>query len=302
MKTSQRLPSWFHQPIPRLEKIKAVKESLGERNLHTVCQSSHCPNLGCCWERGVATFMILGDICTRRCRFCAVLPGTPKAVNSGEPKAIAEAVKRLHLDYVVVTSVTRDDLKDKGANHFLKTISETRLLNPQTKIEVLIPDFSADASLIEMVAQARPEVMAHNIETVRRLTPILRPQADYDRSLSVLRIIKEIDPQIVVKSGLMLGLGETVDDVDQAMKDLRFHGCDILTIGQYLAPSKTSRHVPIEKFISLQEFEDYKEKALALGFKYVLSGPLVRSSYLAKEAYQASQEFVGCPSLEKVCS
>ncbi|MCX5681946.1 MAG: lipoyl synthase [Candidatus Omnitrophica bacterium] len=290
MERTQRLPVWFRQSVPRAATIKALRDSFDELGLNTVCRSSHCPNLGQCWEKGVATFMILGDVCTRRCRFCAVSNGLPKAVNPDEPKVLAQAVKKLGLEYIVITSVTRDDLEDKGAGHFSKTIIALRLLNPEIKIEILIPDFSADVNLIKIVAQARPEVIAHNIETVRRLTAILRPQADYDRSLSVLRMIKESNPQIVVKSGLMLGLGETADEIDQTMKDLFLNGCDILTIGQYLSPSRDSRHVRVGKFISLQEFADYKDKALSLGFKYVLSGPLVRSSYLAKEAYQGCLE------------
>jgi len=292
MEKVQRLPEWFRQSVPRADRLKALKSSFDEFGLNTVCQSSQCPNLGQCWDKGVATFMILGDVCTRQCRFCAVQSGVPKAVNLDEPFAIAQAVKKLNLDYVVITSVTRDDLDDKGAGHFFETVIEARRLNPETKIEVLIPDFLADRKLIEMVIQARPAVIAHNIETVKRLTPMLRPQADYARSLSVLKIIKEVNPEIVIKSGLMLGFGETEIDIDETMKDLLLHGCDILTLGQYLAPSKTSRHVKVEKFISLQEFEQYREKALALGFKCVLSAPLVRSSYLAKEVYE------GC--LEKV--
>jgi lipoic acid synthetase len=230
--------------------------------------------------------MILGDVCTRSCRFCAVETGEPQAINLGEPKAIAQAVKKFGLDYVVITSVTRDDLKDKGAEHFFNTIIETHSLNPDIKIEVLIPDLLGDRRLIEIVAQAQPAVIAHNIETVRRLTPMLRPQADYDRSLSVLRIVKDIAPEIITKSGLMVGLGETEDDVIATMNDLVFHGCEILTIGQYLAPSTGYRHMRVKEFVSLEKFEQYKDKALSVGFKHVLSAPLVRSSYLAKEAYE----------------
>ncbi len=203
------------------------------------------------------------------------------------------AIKKLGLDYVVVTSVTRDDLKDQGASVFVETIKQVRVLNPGIKIEVLVPDFLGQRKHVEQVALASPEVMAHNIETVRRLTPLLRPQADYKRSLSLLKMIKEINSGIVVKSGMMVGLGETFSEVKEAMQDLHLAGCDILTIGQYLAPSKTARHIPVERFVLPEEFEGYREKALAMGFKHVVSGPLVRSSYLAKEAYQEC--------LEKVC-
>lgn len=290
MQKTERLPLWFHQPLPSAERVSALQGSFEKFGIHTVCQSAHCPNLGSCWGKGVATFMILGDTCTRQCRFCAVQGGSPKDVNPDEPLAVAQAVKKFGVDYVVITSVTRDDLVDQGAKHFVKTISEIRSLNPEIKIEVLIPDFSGNERFIKTVAEARPEVIAHNIETVRRLTPVLRPQADYARSLFVLSLVKKADPAIFVKSGLMLGLGETAGDIEETMKDLVSAGCDILTLGQYLAPSKTSRHVKVERFITLKEFEQYREKALALGFKYVLSAPLVRSSYLAKEAYEACLE------------
>lgn len=292
MQKTQRLPAWFRQSLPSADRIAAFKSSFDKHGLNTVCQRSRCPNLGTCWDKGVATFMILGDICTRQCRFCAVQSGSPKCVNLDEPLAVAQEVKRLQLDHVVITSVTRDDLDDNGAEHFVKTISEMRLLNPETKIEVLIPDFSGNEKFIKMVVAARPEVIAHNIETVKRLTPSLRPQADYERSLFVLGIVKRSNPEIFVKSGLMLGLGETIEDIEETLRDLVFAGCDILTLGQYLAPSKTSRHVRVERFITLKEFEQYREKALALGFKYVLSAPLVRSSYLAKEAFDGCREEV----------
>lgn len=285
MEKCARLPAWFHQDIPSAEKITALKSSFDKAKINTVCQGAHCPNLGACWSKGTATFMILGNVCTRSCRFCAVKTGIPASVNPGEPKAVAQAIKEMHLDHAVVTSVTRDDLPDAGAGHFARTIFEIRRVNPQTKIEVLIPDLLGDKNLIAVVVDAKPDVIAHNIETVRRLSPLLRPQADYERSLVVLKIVKDIAPKIIVKSGLMLGLGESDADIKEAMKDLLQNGCDILTLGQYLAPSKGVRHVRVERFFSPEEFSRYKENALALGFKYVLSAPLVRSSYLAKEAY-----------------
>lgn len=302
MSSSRRLPAWFHQPVPCAERIKALKSSLENFSIHTVCQSAHCPNLGRCWEKNTATFMILGDICTRSCRFCAVKTGVPVSLNNNEPFSIAQAVKALGLDYVVVTSVTRDDLEDQGCQHFVKTINEIRKINPGIKIEVLIPDFSGKKSFVEAVALASPDVVAHNIETVRRLTLQLRPQADYLRSLSVLRVAKEANPNIFIKSGIMVGLGETLGEIEETMQDLHFVGCDMLTIGQYLAPSRTARHVPVARFVSPEEFDRYKERALAIGIQHVVSSPLVRSSYLAKEAYQACQEKKIFALFERICS
>jgi len=286
-----RLPPWFHQDIPSAAKVAALKSSFDKEKINTVCQSARCPNLGACWGKGTATLMILGDVCTRACRFCAVKTGTPSAVDPNEPSAVAQAIKEMRLDHAVVTSVTRDDLSDAGAGHFARTIVEIRRVNPRTKIEVLIPDLLGDKNLIKVVADARPDVIAHNIETVRRLAPLLRPQADYERSLAVLKIVKDVASDILVKSGLMLGLGESDADIEETMKDLLQSGCDILTLGQYLAPSKGVRHAKVERFFSPEEFDRYKEKALALGFKYVLSAPLARSSYLAKEAYEGCLKF-----------
>lgn len=300
MHSSRRLPAWFRQPVPCAERISVLKSSLEKLAIHTVCQSAHCPNLGRCWKKNTATFMILGDTCTRSCRFCAVPSGIPGSLNLDEPIAVAKAVKKLGFDYVVVTSVTREDLEDQGCQHFAQTIKHVRALNPGIKVEVLIPDFLGKKDLIETVVRAFPEVIAHNIETVRRLTPALRPRADYERSLSVLKTVKEANPNIFVKSGIMVGLGETLDEIEETMQDLYLAGCDILTIGQYLAPSTTARHVPVARFVSPEEFEQYKEKALAIGMKYVFSSPLVRSSYLAKEAYQSCLESQTMSVLEKV--
>lgn len=302
MDRSRHLPPWFCQPVPRRERVEKMKDSFEALGIHTVCQSSHCPNLGRCWEQGTATFMILGGVCTRACRFCAVPSGSPKPVNDGEPEAVAEAVKRLGLDHAVVTSVTRDDLDDQGAAFFVRTIQAIRRRDPRIKVEVLVPDFFGKKEIIASVAQALPEVMAHNIETVRRLTPVLRPQADYARSLSVLKTIKEAQRSVVVKSGMMLGLGETPREVKETMQELYDSGCDLLTIGQYLAPSKAGRHVRVERFPSLQEFADHEHHARAIGFKHVVSAPLVRSSYLAHEAYQACARPERELSLAKACA
>ena len=284
--TSGRLPSWFRQELPDVIKIGEMKKLFRGSRLHTVCESAHCPNMGKCWGQGVATFMILGDICTRACRFCAVPAGMPLEVDHEEPMNVALAVRELNLRYVVVTSVARDDLEDQGAGQFAQTIRQIRNLMPQTKIEILIPDFSNRLESLKMAVEARPEVLSHNIETVERLSPIVRPQAQYRRSLDVLRNIKELDSAIFTKSSLMLGLGETRGEVLSVMKDLRLVDCDILTLGQYLAPSQTKRHLKVENFVSPQEFEEYKHLGMNLGFKHVMSGPLVRSSYIAEEGYK----------------
>ena len=282
---TQRLPSWFRQELPDAEKIRSMKSLFRGARLHTVCESALCPNMGKCWAEGVATFMILGEVCTRACRFCAVKAGAPMAVDPEEPYHVAMAVKELNLRYVVITSVARDDLEDEGARQFVRTIQEIRQLNPQTKVEILIPDFSNKPASLRKVIEARPEVVSHNIETVRRLSPHVRPQADYERSLDVLRNFKKLDPSILTKSSFMAGLGETLEEIREVMKDLFSCGCDILTIGQYLAPTKLKRHVRVQRFVSPAEFAEYKRMGLALGFKHVMSGPLVRSSFLAEEGY-----------------
>ena len=281
----QKLPSWFRQEIPDMEKVRAMKNLFRADRLHTVCESAHCPNLGECWSKGTATFMILGDVCTRACRFCAVSSGRPLSVDADEPRHVALAIQKLNLRYVVVTSVARDDLPDEGANHFAKTIFEIRNLLPHVKIEILIPDFSAKKESLKIVVDAKPEVLSHNIESVRRLSKKIRPQADYDRSLEALRLMKELDPSMITKSSFMVGLGETFDEIKQVMQDVLLAGCEILTIGQYLAPSGEKRHIPVERFVTPQEFEEYKKLGLQMGFRSVLSGPLVRSSYIAEEGY-----------------
>ncbi|HLD69959.1 MAG TPA: lipoyl synthase [Candidatus Omnitrophota bacterium] len=284
--SSTKLPSWFRQEIPDVKKISEMKNMFRASNLHTVCESARCPNMGTCWGRGVATFMISGDICTRACRFCSVSAGRPAALDREEPRHIAEVIQKMNLRYVVITSVARDDLPDEGAGHFAQTISEVRKLNPQIKIEVLIPDFSAQKEHLKTVADAGPEVISHNIETVNRLSKKIRPQAEYLISLKVLKMIQRLNPSIFVKSSFMVGLGETMDEIIELMNDLREAGCQILTIGQYLAPTQMKRHVRVERFVTPAEFENYKQLGVTLGFKHVMSGPLVRSSYIAEEGYQ----------------
>ena len=285
-----RLPSWFRQNIPNMDKVRAMKEMFRSSGLHTVCESAHCPNIGKCWGQGVATFMILGEVCTRACRFCAVKAGRPMEVDLEEPKNIALAVKKLNLRYVVITSVARDDLRDEGATHFSQTIQEVRSLMPTTKIEVLIPDFSNKWESLKILVAAKPEVVSHNIESVRRLSPRIRPQADYDRSLEVLKNFKILDASIFTKSSFMLGLGETDEEIRGVMQDLLDVNCDILTIGQYLQPTQLKRHVKVERFVTPEEFENYKHLGLKMGFKHVMSAPLVRSSFIAEEGYKECME------------
>lgn len=281
-----QLPPWFKQEVPNLKKINSMKEMFRSSNLHTVCESAHCPNIGKCWGQGVATFMILGEICTRACRFCAVKAGKPMPLDQDEPHNVARAVKQMNLRYVVITSVARDDMEDEGAEHFAQTISAIRELSPQIKIEVLIPDFSNKMESLKTLVKVKPEVVSHNIETVRRLSPSIRPQADYERSLNVLLNFKKLDSSIFTKSSLMIGLGESNDEILEVMKDLRGAQCDILTIGQYLSPTQMKRHVPVRKFYTPQEFETLKQSGMSFGFKHVMSAPLVRSSYIAEEGYR----------------
>ncbi len=282
----KRLPNWFRQPILDREKIDPMKAMFRELGLHTVCESARCPNMGECWSKGVATFMILGDVCTRACRFCAVAAGRPLEVDPHEPEKLAGMIQKMNLNYIVITSVARDDLPDEGADHFARTIIEVKKINPQLKIEVLIPDFSANEIFLRKVTNALPEVISHNIETVKRLSQKVRPQAIYERSLKVLRIIKRLNPSIFVKSSFMVGLGESHEEIIQLMEDLLTTGCQILTIGQYLAPTEMKRHVPVERFVTPEEFENYRRIGMDMGFKHVMSGPLVRSSYIAEEGYK----------------
>lgn len=277
----RRLPPWLHKRLPSSGNIEATRQLLADLNLNTVCQSALCPNQGECFARRTATFMIMGNTCTRNCRFCAVEHGRPEALDRDEPLRVAEAARRLGLKHVVVTSVTRDDLPDGGAGHFAATISALRAALPQAYIEVLTPDFRGDEKALTTIAFAKPDIFNHNVETVPRLYPEVRPQADYRRSLMVLKKIKDYDPTIYTKSGLMVGLGETADEVLQVMADLRAVGCDILTIGQYLRPSP--QHLEIKEFITPETFAWYAEKGREMGFLYVASAPFVRSSYHAAE-------------------
>ena len=256
-----------------------MKVLLSASRLHTVCEEARCPNQGECWTRGTATFMLLGDTCTRSCGFCAVATGRPVAPDPNEPRQVAETSQRLGLRFVVVTSVARDDLADGGAGHFAATVCAIRELNPDAQVEVLVPDFKADRQCIRAVVQSRPTVFNHNLETVERLTKQVRVQAKYPRSLEVLRIAKELG-QPTTKTGIMLGLGEQEDEVLATLRDARAAGCDILTIGQYLQPTK--QHLPVAEFVHPDRFKAFEVAAYAMGFRSVFSGPLVRSSYHAE--------------------
>jgi lipoic acid synthetase len=274
-----RLPSWFRQPAaPEGQETAAL---LGRLGLHTICESARCPNGGDCFARHTATFLVLGDTCTRRCTFCAVNKGAPAPVDEGEPEQLALAAEQLGLRYVVVTSVTRDDLPDGGAFHFVRVIESLHARGMKT--EVLIPDFAGSATALEWVVKAQPEVINHNVETVPRLYPEVRPQADYDRSVRLLHAVKDLDHSIVTKSGLMVGLGETGDEVLAVMRDLREAECDLLSIGQYLRP--TPGHHPVVQFVPPGEFGEYAAAGRAMGFAAVAAAPLVRSSFRAAELY-----------------
>lgn len=277
----KRLPAWLKKRLGPVGALHQMKLALRERGLHTVCEEASCPNIGECWRAGTATFMILGDICTRHCGFCDVKAGTPLLpVDPHEPHALAEMVAGLNLSHVVITCVARDDLSDGGAAHFVQCIEAVRVLNPHTTIEILTTDFNLCLESIESVLQARPDVWNHNIETVRRLTPRVRHRATYENTLQFFKIIKEQAPAQRIKSGLMLGLGENKAEVYETLTDLRSVACELLTIGQYLRPSR--RHLPVLRYIPPEEFSYYEATALQLGFRSVASGPFVRSSYHAE--------------------
>ncbi len=278
-----RKPDWLKIKISSNAELHNVVGMMRKLNLHTVCEEANCPNLMECFSKKTATFMILGRECTRNCTFCTVSKNSPTDVDTQEPSHVGEAVKKLGLKHVVITSVTRDDLPDGGAGHFSKVIEAVREAAPSTDIEVLIPDFQGDRDALYQVVEAKPKVLNHNIETIRRLYPEVRPMASYDRSLELLKRIKEMDANIYSKSGLMVGLGETQEEVIDLLYDLRKFGCDIVTIGQYLAPSK--KHHPVIEYVTPETFDIYKKKAEEMGFKYVASAPLVRSSYHAGEAF-----------------
>jgi lipoic acid synthetase len=276
-----RLPEWFRLQLPTASAYFATRNLIDDLNLHTVCESARCPNHWECWSKGTATFMIAGDRCTRACGFCAVDTRKPLALEDDEPERVAEATRRMKLKHVVITAVARDDLADGGAAHFQNVIERVRAVNPEIIIEVLTPDFLDDDAAIDTVLAARPEIFNHNLETIRRLTPEVRSVATYERSLSVLTKAKEHSPKIFTKSGLMLGLGETEPELLEALADLRATGCDLLTLGQYLQPTK--KHLPVVEFIHPDQFAEHKITAESMGFIHVASGPLVRSSYHADD-------------------
>ncbi|MAC69414.1 MAG: lipoyl synthase [Gammaproteobacteria bacterium] len=278
-------PDWIRVKIPASPKISHIKQKLREHKLASVCEEASCPNLGECFSNGTATFMIMGDICTRRCPFCDVAHGKPRELDASEPRELAVAIKEMRLSYVVITSVDRDDLTDSGAQHFADCITQTRHLNPEIKVEVLVPDFRGRMDIaLDILKQTPPDVFNHNLETVPRMYRQARPGADYQWSLDLLKAYKARCPDVVTKSGLMLGLGETKEEVKGVLKDLKAHEVDMITLGQYLQPSKN--HLKVERFVHPSEFDELREFGEALGFRQVASGPLVRSSYHAdKQAH-----------------
>lgn len=278
---TQRLPEWLTIRLPRPDTIKEVEGMMRAKSLHTVCESARCPNLPECWSKKTATFMILGDTCTRSCGFCAIKVGRGETLNPHEPTDVARVANDLGLKHIVVTSVARDDLADEGAAQFAKTIEELHRQNPDCIVEVLTPDFKAKKWCIKIVTDAHPEIYNHNIETIERLHTVVRPQAKYSRTLEVLRTVKELDPSIYTKSGIMLGLGETREEVVETLQDLRAVGVDAVTIGQYLRP--TMKHLPVVEYIHPDEFKEYEKIGEEMGFAFVASGPFIRSSYNAIE-------------------
>jgi lipoic acid synthetase len=278
-------PRWLKKRLPTGPEYEKVKQLIGKDRLHTVCQEAKCPNMWECFSQQTATFLIMGSRCTRNCGFCSVAQGPAGPPDPAEPERVAEAALQMGLSYVVITSVTRDDLADGGAVFFARTIEAVHRRIPSAKVEVLIPDFQGNAQALQTVLNAHPEILNHNIETVPRLYPIVRPQARYQRSLQLLSRVRTYDSGIPIKSGLMLGLGESFEEIRATLKDLIGAGCRILTVGQYLQPSKA--HLPVKRFVSPAEFEDWKHTALEMGFSEVASGPFVRSSYHARELYEA---------------
>jgi len=278
-----RKPDWLKVKIPSGETYKDVFQLLKDYNLATVCQEARCPNITECWNKKSATIMILGKVCTRACRFCSVSTGNPHGVlNKKEPENVARVIHKIGLRYVVITSVDRDDLEDLGSSHYAKTVKMIKEKNPETKVEALIPDFSGNENFIKMIVDARPLVIGHNIETVERLTPFIRDRrCGHEKSLNVLKKIKEMNNKIFTKSGFMVGLGETSKEIVQTLEDIRYVNADIVTIGQYLQPTK--KNIPVQKYYTPGEFEEFKKIAEKIGIRYVTSGPLVRSSYHASE-------------------
>jgi lipoic acid synthetase len=276
---SRRKPDWLKIRLPMTSSFAQVKNIIKQHNLHTICTSGDCPNMGECWDAGTATFMILGDICTRACKFCNVKTGKPMQVDLDEPVKLAESIKLLKLKHCVITSVDRDDLEDGGASVWAESIRQVKLHNPGITIEVLIPDFLGHLDLVQLLINEKPDVISHNMETVRRLTSKVRSRAEYDRSLKVIEYIS--NSGIRSKSGIMLGIGETRDEVIETLKDLRSVNCQVVTIGQYLQPSL--KNLEVIEYIKPEVFEEYKQIGLEMGFRFVESGPLVRSSYHAEK-------------------
>jgi lipoyl synthase len=284
-----RKPRWIRAQSHAHPGVQRIKRILREQGLHTVCEEASCPNLGECFAHGTATFMIMGDICTRRCPFCDVAHGRPNPLDPDEPRHLAETIQAMGLGYVVITSVDRDDLRDGGAGHFVACIQAVREMNPRTRIEILVPDFRGRGDIaLEIMQAAPPDVFNHNIETVPRLYRQARPGSDYEWSLDLLEAFRARHPGVPTKSGLMLGIGETREEVLAVLQDLRRHGCEMLTLGQYLQPSR--HHLPLERYLDLEEFDELGERARAMGFRQVASGPMVRSSY---HADQQAREIVG---------
>ncbi len=284
MSRRQHLPPWLRAPRRFTPQVHSTKKLLRSLGLHTVCEEARCPNIAECFSRDTATFMILGDICTRDCAFCGCQKGRPTALDPTEPTNVARAAQKLGLKHCVVTSVTRDDLRDGGASHFVRTIRAIRELNPGTTVEVLTPDFRGDRPALRAVVEARPDVFNHNVETAPRLYPSVRPGADYERSLQLLRLVRDTEPSVITKSGLMIGLSETLPEVEAVLSDLASIGLDAVTIGQYMQPSRVN--APVSKYYEPAAFDDLIERGEALGIGHVLAGPLVRSSYNAAELVQ----------------
>ncbi len=279
---AMRKPEWIRMKVPDSARFQEIKQVLRDNNLHTVCEEASCPNIGECFSGGTATFMILGDICTRRCPFCDVAHGKPLPPDANEPTNLARTIAQMRLKYVVITSVDRDDLRDGGAQHFVDCIREVRAQSPHIKVEILVPDFRGRLDrAMEILTQAPPDVMNHNLETVPRLYKQARPGSDYQNSLNLLKVFGEVHPEVPTKSGLMLGLGETDEEILEVMKDLRAHGVTMLTLGQYLQPSQ--HHLPVVRFVTPERFTWFEQQALEMGFTHAACGPMVRSSYHADQ-------------------
>ncbi|MEG1634469.1 MAG: lipoyl synthase [Rikenellaceae bacterium] len=283
-----RKPDWLKIKIENTKEFSFVSKIVSDNGLHTICSSGKCPNMSECWNRGTATFMLLGDVCTRSCKFCATKSGKPLSPDKAEAVKLARSVSMMKLKHCVLTSVDRDDLSDGGAAHWVECVTEVRKLNPQTTIEVLIPDFDGSHSLLNMVVQCGADVFGHNIETVERITPLVRSRAQFGRSLDVLSFLAS--KNVVVKSGLMVGIGETDEEVIETLKRLHENGCSVVTIGQYLQPTK--QHLKVARYVTPDTFAYYKKEALEIGFDYVESAPLVRSSYMAERAVNLNKRHI----------